>query len=685
MPASTKTGNTDDQFQNEVNCLQILRMLKSANIVELLCSFTYMDHCCLVFPLLPMNLSEFLKREERFGDFVHDLTFYHALQGLSSALDAVHNVKLSPHNHDAELHRIGYHHDIRPANILVSQHTFLLADFGLARIKDVEENSKTYFKETKGDYFAPECQGIDFTNQFVGRPIDIWALGCMIVDITTYLKCGPIGLREAIERRGVEVLPGWTNFRFYHDGDLRPAVKAHMDDLVREDTDVGESEGLLHVAKLMLEINPTARIRSADVLSHLSYITTRACFYAATKAVKEYLVHLEKEPSGGPSKLDTRFALAKLSAWGDLLGFRHEKIRSRDFDTAVRALDGSEYVMQADLRNIESQYALAQSQRPSPGATADPDPHFELEENFGKVVQRLVQRINERSQRLLESMWERQLLGAGNLESTSRYGKAFGETDPRLQRLEAMAEMKKLQSAFFNLTTLEPSYENLLIKEHYLKKEWEVDGHCFARLALSGNEEDEVLVERIPYSANWKNQSAYERIVRIGSLAKLLADEQRPPSFRTLRCRGFILSDSEGAYKFLFEFPSSDAKRALTPKTLLKLLSTSLHHGWKPELQQRIRLAQGLVNAVHTLHTVNWLHKDLRSLSVIFFPTAYEKLEDIGFSEFYLVNFRTSRPDGIIWTTDGPDPNGDSRYHHPDYFEEGCIGTCLLLRNEILY
>jgi hypothetical protein len=59
----------------------------------------------------------------------------------------------------------------------------------------------------------------------------------------------------------------------------------------------------------------------------------------------------------------------------------------------------------------------------------------------------------------------------------------------------------------------------------------------------------------------------------------------------------------------------------------------------------------------------------------MFFPSASEKLEDINLSAFYLVNFQTSRPDDIIWTTEGPDPNADSRHHHPDYVSEESIGT----------
>lgn len=41
---------------------------------------------------------------------------------------------------------IVYHHGIRPCNILVEPDNFLITDFGLAKLKDSEENSATEWK-----------------------------------------------------------------------------------------------------------------------------------------------------------------------------------------------------------------------------------------------------------------------------------------------------------------------------------------------------------------------------------------------------------------------------------------------------------------------------------------------------------------------------------------------------------
>jgi serine/threonine protein kinase len=65
-----------------------------------------------------------------------------ALARLSSALSAVYNFAAE----NIEMHKIGFHHDVKPKNILVSGANFILADFGLSRFKDPGQTSGTPFK-----------------------------------------------------------------------------------------------------------------------------------------------------------------------------------------------------------------------------------------------------------------------------------------------------------------------------------------------------------------------------------------------------------------------------------------------------------------------------------------------------------------------------------------------------------
>jgi serine/threonine protein kinase len=664
----------DVKFKNEIECLGILRRLRHPNIVELLFSFTYLGEYNLIFPRFPLDLAQFLKLEEPFGEFVRQQTFCDALQGLASALDSIHNVKLTLEDHEVNLHRIGYHHDLRPANVLVSHNTFLLADFGLARIKDMQTGSKTNFKETKGDYFAPECQNRDFVNQVVGRPIDIWAFGCMIIDIVTYMKRGTKGVQQARDGRSLEVIPGWEDCRFYHSGFLRPAVIEHISNMTKEDGPSGEIAGLLQVANLMLSIDPSDRLTSDQVSKHVSYVATKSWFHAARKSIEEYLAAVEADEPARPLTLDLWFLSSKLTAWGDVLGLTRRITRNIDFDDSISVTDGIEMNLQYSLSNFASSFQTALEDRiwKSQGSDLNMNPQFNLQETARQTMEGLVQHLKPKHQKRLELLCRHIMLAERNLEGTSHYGNSLEEQEPSYHDLAAIAEVKKLHTAFARLTTLDPTYQELLLDEARLRGTHSIDGHEFGYLKMTPEldkqcEEQKVLVERVPYNRKWKEQTAEEKIVRVGSLAKLLSREQQPIGFRFLRCTGFIMSDKEQVYKFLFELPRPEDGTKQQPKSLFTLL-TETTKSWKPDLQQKMRLAQCLVLAVQALHSVGWLHKAIRPHNVLFFPSSTQKLDDLDLSDFYLVNFRMSRPDGSTWITDGPDTKGIHDYQHPDYF-----------------
>ena len=158
-------------YRKELECLEILRHIRHSNIIDLLASYEHRNEYYLLFPMLPMDLSEFLKREERFSNFKNNTTFYTALSQLASAVQAIHSISIS--KEDLLVEKIGYHHDIRPKNILVTEDTFILTDFGLARFKIPDESSETLWRETIGHYIAPECMTEDYTCLRVGRSIDI--------------------------------------------------------------------------------------------------------------------------------------------------------------------------------------------------------------------------------------------------------------------------------------------------------------------------------------------------------------------------------------------------------------------------------------------------------------------------------------------------------------------------------
>jgi serine/threonine protein kinase len=94
--------------------------------------------------------------------------------GLAEALAFIHNKD----NVVFVIHR-----DIKPSNILIQDGKFKLADFGISRIKQSEETSRTDWLSDTPLYRAPERE----TQDDSGRPRDIWALGCVFMELAVLI------------------------------------------------------------------------------------------------------------------------------------------------------------------------------------------------------------------------------------------------------------------------------------------------------------------------------------------------------------------------------------------------------------------------------------------------------------------------------------------------------------------
>jgi Prion-inhibition and propagation/Protein tyrosine and serine/threonine kinase len=150
--------------------------------------------------------------------------------------------------------------------------------------------------------------------------------------------------------------------------------------------------------------------------------------------------------------------------------------------------------------------------------------------------------------------------------------------------------------------------------------------------------------ERIPESV----QRNAERLVA------LLRAKEKPAEFCVPFCLGYVTDAAKKMFGFMYEAPIANVK----PKSLLQLLS-----GRPAPIKRRVALAQRLATCMLYLHAVNWLHKSLRSASILFFS---ETEPDIR--RPFLANFEYSRPDENNETfTGAPVAIEWALYCHPDY------------------
>ena len=114
------------------------------------------------------------------------------------------------------------------------------------------------------------------------------------------------------------------------------------------------------------------------------------------------------------------------------------------------------------------------------------------------------------------------------------------------------------------------------------------------------------------------NDNSYN-LTRVEKLVALLSDRKKPELLRVPTCLGYF-DDAQTPEKplrkrrlgFVFEQPFEAVGHPVSLRQLLKSKA-------KPELTKRIALARAVSNCLMSLHSVDWLHKGLRSNNIIFF------------------------------------------------------------------
>ncbi len=339
----------DETFEKEMAILRLLHTLNHPNIVPLLGSYTYNDEHNFLFPYFEMDLKHFLKQDERFGEFRWDFTFHVALCGLASALEQTHSIHLTARENGLDFDAIGYHNDFRPANILVSENTYILADFGLGKLKPAEVGSKTPWKKGAGDYIAPECMDASFAHQRVGRAIDVWAFGCLVAEVVTYMERGPEGVRQFCESRLDEMCPGWQSTYFHGaNGQLKASVRRWLEEL--GNTSSSSTKQILQIAFQALEPDLEARPRISQIRRDLAIHVLRVLLSAVLEIFGEY-VDAAKQHRSLPMQF--WFEGERIRAFGGALSRNYENDSHifEDFESYNTCRDA----MMAIFRRIESE------------------------------------------------------------------------------------------------------------------------------------------------------------------------------------------------------------------------------------------------------------------------------------------------------------------------------------------
>ncbi|OCK76317.1 kinase-like protein [Lepidopterella palustris CBS 459.81] len=662
-----------DAFAKEMATLTLLHRLSHPNIVPLLGSYTYDNEHNFLFPPFEMDLNQFFKQEARFGEFRWDFTFPLALCGLASALEHTHNLHLDADKNGLDFDAIGYHHDFRPANILVSKSTYVLTDFGLGKLKPAEDNSETPWRVGAGDYIAPECMDASFAHQQVGRAIDVWAFGCLVAEVVTYMERGPEGLQLFRQSRLGEMHLGFKSTYFYgKDGQLKTSVRHWLEEL--GNTSSSSTQRLLQIAFQSLEPQAEARPCISQVRRDLAAYSLRVLFSAVLGNFTRYLNDITAEEQN-PIIMQLWFEGERLRAFGEAL--------SLDFGNELQIFGDFEKYKECCGIMI-SLFHLIQSELDSRASESPLSLQVEKRINLRGSV-------DERIQQLVQNLWDLiPLVYSRKVQATWLQSMQRDEVD-RLNNIDtflqshrrkeladvgAMAHMRAIQlQILHNPTVGAAEFFHPHTDLDHLKF---INGHTYAYFKKS----KQVLVEWMYYRPEWTTIPQDQRLIIMELRAKDFNTDPKPRGLRILKCLGFV-EQSEGnsrkqGYGFIYELPAGFKDNKFTaPVTLRQLLLQGVDHEKGPSsqapLRGKLQIAHSLALFFEEFYTVGCLHETFNSNNVIFTYSIPEILSSTNlWSEPYVVGFQKCRPDGQTWATEGPSDDMSLRdYEHPEYRVKG--------------
>lgn len=261
---------------------RIVRRLRHRHIVKVLGTYSWRNQFGIIMsPVAETDLNNFLQHVDSLESYPEEerLECYNIMLSwpacLLRALDYTHEMLVK-------------HRDIKPSNILIKDGTIYLTDFGIA--KELVEGATTGSTALPGPftpaYSAPELFA-DSARR--GRAVDIYALGCVFLEIALVLhdyhgvlesfslrRLQASGTRNYAQNEPEVLLAIWDCWkdRWNHDSTYDGR---HLDRL-------NVAEELLLLVFLMMDPDPSQRItcrQLAALLAHpthgFPHISTAAC------------------------------------------------------------------------------------------------------------------------------------------------------------------------------------------------------------------------------------------------------------------------------------------------------------------------------------------------------------------------------------------------------------------------
>ena len=629
----------------------MLRLLRHPNIVELLGVYTYKGMHNFLFPLASDGNLDKLLQNERPPYLQSNEDFLVALAGLGSAICATHEYS------SGNLRAIGCHHDLKPSNILVDKSKFILADFGLSRLKELPQTSSTLSKDARGDYLAPECEDLeaDCEKRIVHRSSDIWSFGCIIAELLTYMIKGPRSVKDFEEKRAFNVR-GLALWRF-HSGPGKPskAVVDWMESIKIQCH--GPEQQLAFLTEDMLSIRPEDRPRAPVVKEKLCTIVIEAITQTVDRSYTKV--------SHNSRSLQVYVERKKFASWKWACGLatiengpapvdRYEWGTYESFQSVLNHLGD----LQNILRTIESNYQMSRSLLPL---------------QLRKINHHLFEMLPQSLQVEATNLWEHSLLETTDGRLLEQVSNNLAEESPQ-SSIGALAAIKRMRLLVKKRSS---QSDTLYLDPNSMRDRKDEEIFSSQFILQDGESTVPVLVERKRVDIDEKEDRMTEGILdRLEDVAKLVNCADRYNGLRVLHCRGTYYDEAKSAFAMVYDFPDLLVpKTELTATTLRTAVERAPSYQELPLLGDRFRLAHDLASSVFRFHSVGWLHKCISSKVVMFFHHQHSPWT-AQMGSWYLRGFLHSRLNEEEAISEGMTSDIESSdYQHPEYLHGLKLGS----------
>lgn len=658
----------DANFRDEDRILKILRGLKNPNIVPILTSYRYRGYYSFLFPRAEGDLSSFLSSSKRPPSFEHNVSIIRALHGLASGLSDLHVFVLKSLNMEFK----GCHHDLKPQNILISQGRFLLADFGLSRLKPTGQDS-TSISKSIGDYLAPECRADDDQRQYVGRKSDIWSFGCIIAEVLAFMDDGREGC-ERLKNSRVTFIDGWKSYSFHSAGMLKQSIRQWL--VAKSDTEsCGNLAWLYQLTFRMLQPEPAKRPSASIVQQVLRCIEAKVLFDESLRLFD----HLAEDQNDGDLGIERQ----KLFAWG----FTSGVFQQEPWQLPLCRPDVLSEACMIILRSMFDRLQSLQSHNDWHMSSKDVEFHPERfpEDMLGPQTRHTDRSLKAANAQLIEllggtdqRMWSRFLLrivlyndnASARSSDPSRSLQSWNQEE--VTNFGAMKDIKIILD-LAKSKLLDGSLKHMIPRDAQVTAVKPLEHHAQGKHTAADGSLQDVFIEWQPIWASMRKLSE-EQLRRVDALAKISTIRSRPEEVRVLDCKGYFVDLSRRAYGVLYCFPNVKQQKSIATLetfSLFSLLDSTMSERAvhkRPFLGQRFAIARSIAACILYFHSIDWLHERLSSHNIMFF-----KPTDISISEYntlpYVVGLTHSREDNEKAWSNGPDEDATlyQDYSHPQY------------------